>query len=299
MATVAAEGRHDAADHGGGVVAGGLQQGGHQGAGGGLAVAAGHGDRGLAGDQGRQHIGAVTEGIAQPAGFLHLWVALGYGGAEHHEGWRGCCGITPGRSRSDRVNGGGVLLVEDAHAGLVQGRGHGVVAGVGAADAEAAAREDHRQGRHADPAYADEMERLLAVELQAQGHLRWSAENTAPDGFCRVRFFTNFIPHPFCPFVVPQSGWGDGPSQGLDLSARTGDWAPWCRPARVRPPTFQRSLSRRVLKSFSAGLPGVFAAWEAELASTARLDQPRPRPRPGPEEQRRDFCMIGARITPC
>jgi hypothetical protein len=82
--------------------------------------------------------------------------------------------------------------------------------------------------------------------------------------------------------VVPQSGWGDGPSQGLGLSARTGDWAPWCRPARVRPSTFQRSLSRRVLKSFSAGLPGVFAAWEACLASTARLDQSRPMPRPLP-----------------
>ena len=167
MATVAAEGRHDAADHGGGVVAGGLQQGGHQGAGGGLAVAAGHGDRGLAGDQRGQHIGAVTKGIPQPAGFLHLRVALRHGRAEHHQRERGGLGsgISGGRLGSDRVEGGGGLLVEDAHTGLAQGRGHGIVAGVGAADAEAAAREDPRQGRHADPAHADEMERLLAVEL--------------------------------------------------------------------------------------------------------------------------------------
>jgi len=37
------------------------------------------------------------------------------------------------------------------------------------------------------------MERLLAVELQAQGHLRSSAENTPPDGFCRAWGFTTFF----------------------------------------------------------------------------------------------------------
>ena len=44
LATVAAKGRHDAADYGGGVVVGGGQERGNQGAGGGFAMAASHGN---------------------------------------------------------------------------------------------------------------------------------------------------------------------------------------------------------------------------------------------------------------
>jgi hypothetical protein len=61
VATVAAEGGHHATDHGGGIAIGGRQQGGDQRAGGGLAMAARHRNRGLAIDQGGQHIGAVAD----------------------------------------------------------------------------------------------------------------------------------------------------------------------------------------------------------------------------------------------
>ena len=217
MAAVAAERGHDPTDHRGGVMAGGLQQGGHQSAGGGLAVAAGHGDRGLTGDQGGKHIRAVAKGKAQPAGFLHLRVALRHGRAEHHQGEGGCRGGTAGQAPSDGVDGGGVLFVEDANAGLAQGRGHGVVSGVGAADAEAAAGEDPRQGRHADPTHADEMERLLEVELQAQERLRRSAENTAPDGCCRAPMSYEFHRCLRSPHLGPVRGAGSGSGRAVGV----------------------------------------------------------------------------------
>ena len=75
------------------------------------------------------------------------------------------------------------------------------------------------------------MERLLAVELQAQGHLRKCAENTVPDGLWHTPFLTNFIAEPFLSFVVRQAGWGDGPFQGGGLQARARALAPSCRPA--------------------------------------------------------------------
>ena len=61
MATVAAKGGHDAANHCGGVVFGSSQQGGDQGAGSGFAMAPGYGDGVLAIDQGGQHVGAVAD----------------------------------------------------------------------------------------------------------------------------------------------------------------------------------------------------------------------------------------------
>ena len=59
--TIAAEAGHDAADDGGWIFASLHQKGGGQGAGGGLSVAASHGDRGLLIDQRSQQIRAMPD----------------------------------------------------------------------------------------------------------------------------------------------------------------------------------------------------------------------------------------------
>ena len=84
MATVAAEGGHDPAYHCGGVVLGGRQQGGDQGAGSGFAMAPGYGDGVLAIDQGGQHVGAVADRQTHATGLQQLRVGLWHGGANHH-----------------------------------------------------------------------------------------------------------------------------------------------------------------------------------------------------------------------
>lgn len=166
---VAAEGRHHATDDGRGVVAGGGQQGGHQGAGGGLAVAAGHGDRGLAVDQGSQHIGAVADGQAKTAGLLQFRIAGGNGGADHHK--RGV-----GGTAADRRDGGGILLAEHPHPQLAQLIHHLAVPGVGTGHREAPLGQDSGQCRHADAPHADEVKRLLAIKRGDQGRLRSEGE---------------------------------------------------------------------------------------------------------------------------
>ena len=164
-AAVAAEGGHDAADHGGGIVVGGVQQAGHQGAGGGFAVAAGHGNGALAGDQRGQHVGAVGDGEPHPLGLHQFGVAGGNRGTHHHQG----------RCRDAAANGGdggGVLLAEHPHATAAQVLQHGVVAGIGAAHLESPVRQDPGDGRHADATNPDEVERLMGIELLGQGRLQ-------------------------------------------------------------------------------------------------------------------------------
>ncbi len=167
MAAIAAEGGHHAADHGGGVVVGGLQQGGHQGAGGGFAVGAGNGDRGLGVDQGGQHIGAVHHREAAAAGLLQLGIARRHGRADHHHGGGG-------GAAADGGHGGGVLLAEHPHAQAAQLLNHPPLFGVGARHVEAPLRQDPGQGRHADATDSDEMEGLAAIEQQSLGQVRGS-----------------------------------------------------------------------------------------------------------------------------
>ena len=176
LAAVAAEGGHHAADHRGGVVVGGGEQGGHQGAGGGFAVAAGHRDRGLAVDQRRQDVGAVQHGQAAVAGFRQLVVALGHGGADHHQR-RGCVALAEGG------DGGGLLAWEHAHTVLAQRFQHWRGARIGAAHPEPPGGQNPCKGRHADAADTDEVEGLLPVERQGQGHLR-DQPKIGPSGSC-------------------------------------------------------------------------------------------------------------------
>ena len=164
VASVAAEGGHDAADHRGWIVMGRSQQGGNQRTGGGFAMAAGHGDRGLAVDQRSQHIGTVADRQAGPAGRPQLWVGLGHRRADHHQ-WRG------GGAATDRVDGAGALLSEDPHPQPPQLGQDTVVPGIGAADTEAPFRQDPCQGRHADAADADEVKRLATIKRWGQGRL--------------------------------------------------------------------------------------------------------------------------------
>ena len=165
IAAIAAEGGHHAADHGGGVVVGGVQQAGDQRAGGGFAVAAGHGHAALLGDQGRQHIGAVQHLQSGAARLLQFGVVGRHRRAHHHQR-RG------GGAAADGVDGGGALLAEDAHPAAAQVLQHGVVAGVGAAHRIAAVRQDPGDGRHADPTDADEVHGLVAIQLLTQGRVQ-------------------------------------------------------------------------------------------------------------------------------
>ena len=165
MATVAAEGGHDAAYHCGGVVLGGRQQGGDQGAGGGFAMAPGYGDGVLAIDQGSQHVGAVADRQTQATGLQQLRVGLWHGGADHH--LRRDRGAT-----ADRGNRGGVLLQKHPHPQPPQAVEHGAVPGVGATYRVAPFRQDRCQGRHADAANPNEVERLVTIEQGRQGQLQ-------------------------------------------------------------------------------------------------------------------------------
>ena len=165
LATVAAKGRHDAADHGGGVVVGGGQERGNQGAGGGFAMAASHGNRGLGIDQGRQHIGAVANAQAHPLGFQQFGVRWGYRRADDHQG----CLIGAAANGGHR---GGALLAEDPHALASELVEHGVVAGVGSAHHKAPLGKNSCDGRHADASNPNEVDGLMAIKQRGQGQLQ-------------------------------------------------------------------------------------------------------------------------------
>ena len=165
MVTIAAEGRHHAADHGGGILAGGRQQGGHQGAGGGFAVAAGHGDGGLAVDQGSQHIGAVAHGQSEAADLQQFRIAGRYGRADHHQ-------RRLGGSAADGGHRGRVLFPEHPHAQLAQLVHHLALARIRPTHRVAPLGQDPGQGRHADAPHTDEVERLVAIKRGDQGRLR-------------------------------------------------------------------------------------------------------------------------------
>ena len=175
MVTIAAEGRHHAADHGGGILAGGRQQGGHQGAGGGFAVAAGHGDGGLAVDQGSQHIGAVAHGQSEAADLQQFRIAGRYGGADHHQ-------RRLGGAAADGGHRGRVLFPEHAHAKLAQLVHHLALARIRPTHRVAPLGQDPGQGRHADAPHTDEVERLVAIKRGDQGRLRSRGGGPAPGG---------------------------------------------------------------------------------------------------------------------
>ena len=125
-------------------------------------MAASHGHGILSGDQGGEHIGAVQDRQTNPSRFLQLGVAGRHRRAHHYQG----------RLRGAASNGGdgrGTLLAEHPHTPAAQVLQHRVVACVGAADLVVAIRQDASDGRHADPADPNEMERLMAVELLGQG----------------------------------------------------------------------------------------------------------------------------------
>ena len=82
--TIAAEAGDDASNHSGWVLIGLQQQGGDQGAGGGLAVAAGDCNGGLLLDQSRQEIGAMPDLQPLLSGPLQFRIAFGDGCADHH-----------------------------------------------------------------------------------------------------------------------------------------------------------------------------------------------------------------------
>jgi len=82
--------------------------------------------------------------------------------ADHHQ-WR------PGGATADGIDGCRVLLTEHPHPAAAQILQHLAVLGVRAADVEAPIGQDPCQGRHADPANPDEVERLLTIELKSQG----------------------------------------------------------------------------------------------------------------------------------
>ena len=151
---------------------GGRQQRGDQGAGGGFAVAAGDGDRGLAVDQGGQHIGAMADRQPRPPRCLQFWVALGDRRADHDQ--RADRGAA-----ADRVDRAGALLAEHPHPGAPQLLQHSLIAWIGAADAEAPLGQDPGDGRHADAADSNEMERLAAIKRWGQGHLRFGGADRA------------------------------------------------------------------------------------------------------------------------
>ena len=144
---------------------GGVQQAGNQRAGGGFAVAAGHGHRVLAGDQGGQYIGAMGDLQPRPAGCLQFRVRGGHRGAHHHQ-------RLGGGAAADRGDGGGALFAEHPHAAAAQVLQHSVVARVGSTHLIAPIRQDSGDGRHADAADSNEMEGLTAIELLGQGHLQ-------------------------------------------------------------------------------------------------------------------------------
>ena len=112
MAVAAITG-HNASDHGGGVFPGRREQGGDHGAGGGFAVAAGDGDRGLLGDQGCQHIRSVQHGQPLITGCFQFGVVVRNGGAHHH--LRRCCPVG-----DEGGDGGGQLFGEHLHTQVTQ-----------------------------------------------------------------------------------------------------------------------------------------------------------------------------------
>ena len=169
---ITAKGRHDAADHGGGVLVGGLQQAGHQAAGGGFAVAAGHRDRGLGVDQGGQHVGAMHHLQASAYGLSQLGIALRHRRAGHHQWWnRG--------ATADGVDGAGILLAKHPHAPAAQLVHHRPLARIGSGDVEAPLRQNRRQGRHADATDTDEVQWPVSIEQGGLGQLT-EAESASP-----------------------------------------------------------------------------------------------------------------------
>jgi hypothetical protein len=205
-------------------------------------------------------------------------------------------------ANTDGMDGGGVLFVEDANAGLAQGRGHGVVAGVGAADAEASARQDPRQSLHADPAHADEMERLLAVELQAQGHLRRSAENTVPEGCCRAPMSYEFhrclrSPHRG-PVRAPARRLGScaickGLPRVMGLNFSSGMRSRLGRRSPFRPDPPESDPPQSDPKRTSSDLHRV-GGYGCSCGDPDHLTNGTGAP---PKEPHRDLCMICGRIT--
>jgi len=116
----------------------------------------------------------------------------------------------------------------------------------------------------------------LAVELQAQGHLRRSAENTVPEGCCRAPISYEFHRCLRSPHLGPVRGAGSGSGRAVGVMGH-------------RP------------------LPALGDGPEIQLRGLHRVGGcgcPSGSPRPstnGPgapsKEPRRDFCMIGAQIT--
>ena len=136
-----------------GIPPAGAQHARHHAGGGGLAVAAGHGDAAQRAHQPGEELAARQHRAAAPLGLAHLGIRAGDGGGNHHR-------VRPGHLRR---------VMPDGHRGAAPGepprgvRGHQVRA----AHRAAVVQQHFRERRHAGAADADEM------HLPPRHRIRW------------------------------------------------------------------------------------------------------------------------------
>src|ERR1035437_9431553 len=146
----AAHGADASADHYGGVQTGEIEDGGGQGSGGGLAVAAGHRDAVLEAHELGEEFAARDDGDLEAAGLLHFRVLFLDGGADD-EG-----------ARAGDVGGGVAFEDTRAHGGEALGDGRQLQ--VAARDLVAQVEEHFRDAAHADASNSGEMKVLGSKE---------------------------------------------------------------------------------------------------------------------------------------
>ena len=91
---------------------------------------------------------------ACPTGRFQFGIGFGNSAADHHQR----CAVD---ARADGINGGGVLLLENPGSLLAQQLRLRRLLGIRAGDVVAALRQDPGDGRHANTADPNEMNRLL------------------------------------------------------------------------------------------------------------------------------------------